>query len=187
MLKWFKKRSQPSSQRQELLQRSHPVFKIVDAGFQIYIEVVSTNPSWDDNRIEEELRKRGVEDELAQELVSFVPLAFGREIVEQLGVKCSDKYIMRNLLDDSEHELPLAMELAYAWAKGMIGEYRNAERNNIFKLIAQRSAEFDAVNNALNQGANAEDLKGSTIGPCVVYLRRASKEGQRQPPNKTLH
>jgi len=160
--------------REELLQRLHPVFRIVDAHFQIYIEVISTNPTWDDNRIEEELRQRGVESSTAEELVSFIPLAFGREIVEQLGVKCSDTYIMHNLLDDSEQELPLAMELVYAWAKAMIGEYRNAERNEIFKLIASRSAEFDVVNNALKSGATTKDLKVSTIGPSVAYFHRAS-------------
>ena len=117
--------------------------------------------------------RRGVEPQLAQELVSFVPMAFGREVVEQLGVKCSDNYLMHNMLDDSEKEMPLAMEMAFAWAKGLIGEYRNSACNEIFKLIAGRSAELDAVNNALNGGVTVEGLKECKLGPSVVHLRRA--------------
>jgi hypothetical protein len=159
------------SEREELLHRSHPLFKTIDAGFQIYIEVVSTNSSWQDDHLEEELRKRGVEPNLAEELVAFVPMAFGREIVHQVGLKCHDNYVRHNLNDGSEQELPLNKEMVFAWAKAMIGEYRTAERNEVFKLIACRSSELNAVNNALNSGMTVEGLQTSTMGPTHVFFR----------------
>src|SRR5580765_304910 len=105
MLGWFKKRpSLPLAsveEREAALQNLHPLFRVVDAGFHAYMEVVTANPKWDDNRIEQELRTRGVEAALAEELVAFTPLAFGREIVQGLGVKCGDQYRLHNLADGS--------------------------------------------------------------------------------------
>jgi hypothetical protein len=179
MLGWFKKRPTlplaSAEEREALLRDLHPLFRVVDAGFHTYMEVVAANPTWDDNRIEQELRTRGVEAELAQEVVSFAPLAFGREVVQQLSVKCSDLYRLHNLTDGSERELPLANETAYAWARAMIGLYRTAERNEAFMLVAGRSAELDAVNNALHGGVTEEGLRECTLGPSLVHFRRAAQ------------
>src|SRR4051812_23118545 len=163
MFGWFKKRSIPSlatqAEREAILRDRHAVFDSVDAGFHTYLEVVSATPPWDDSQIEQELGRRGVELQLAQELVAFAPMAFGREIVQQLGVPCSDVYRLHDLTDGSERELPLANERAFAWAKAMIGLYRTAERNDLFKLVACRSAELAAVNNALKAGVAPDDLR----------------------------
>jgi hypothetical protein len=161
-------------ERDAVLRDLHPLFRTVDAGFHIYMEIASANPGWDDDRVERVLRARGVESVLAQELVSFAPLAFGREIVQELGVHCSDLYRLHNLADGSETELPLAGEMAYAWARAMIGLYRTAERNEVFKRVAVRSAELNAVNNALYGDFTKEDLRESTLSPTLIYLRRTS-------------
>lgn len=178
MHSWFKKQSVPSlpsvAEREAILQGLHPLFRVVDIGFHAYVEVVTANPDWDDGRIEQDLCQRGIEPGLAQELVSFAPMAFGREFVQQLGVKCSDLYHMFNLADGSERELPLANEIAFAWAKAMIGLYRTTERNEIFGLIAGRSAELNAVNNALHGGVTEEGLRECTLGPSLVHFRRTS-------------
>jgi hypothetical protein len=191
MFDWFKKRAAPSpalrftpapppaplasvDEREAVLRDLHPLFRGVDAAFHIYIEIASANPEWDDDRIERVLRVRGVDSVLAQELVSFAPLAFGREIVQELGVHCSDLYRLHNLADGSETELPLAGEMAYAWARAMVGLYRTAERNEVFKRVAVRSAELNAVNNGLHGGVAKEELRDSRFAPSLVYLRRAS-------------
>ena len=175
MLGWFKKQAQPSSQHEQLLRRMHPVFREVDAGFQKYIDTVTAHPDWDDNQIEHELSGLGVEPALAKELVSFVPLAFGREVVAQLGVKCSDNFRLHDMTDGSEQDLPLANELAFAWAKAVAGEYRTPQLIHVFKLVASRSAELDAVNNALKAGVSQDKLRESKLAPSVVYLRRTKK------------
>jgi hypothetical protein len=168
-------------EREAILSRGHAVFRVVDAGFHAYMEIVTANPRWDDNQIEQELRTRGVEAALAEELVSFAPLAFGREVVEQLGVKCNELYRLHNLNDGTEQEMPLAYEMAYAYARAMVGLYRTAERNESFKLVALRSAELDAVNNSLHGGVTQEALKESKMGPSIVYLRRPARGNKASP------
>jgi hypothetical protein len=191
MFDWFKKRAAPPptrplapapppaplasvDERDAVLRDLHPLFRVVDTGFHIYMAVAAANPEWDDDRVERVLRVRGVDSVLAQELVSFAPLAFGREIVQELGVQCSDLYRLHNLTDGSETELPLAGEMAYAWARAMVGLYRTAERNEVFKRVAVRSAELNAVNNALHGGVTKEGLQESRLSPSLVYLRRTS-------------
>lgn len=175
MLGWFRKQAQPPSRREQLLRQMHPAFREVDAGFQRYMDTATVHPDWDDNQIEQELGRAGVEPVLAQELVSFVPMAFGREVVAQLGVKCSDDFRLHEMSDDSEQDLPLANEMAFVWAKAVAVEYRTPELNHVFKKVASRSAELDAVNNALQGGASPEQLRESKLAPSVVYLRRAKR------------
>ncbi|MES1240930.1 MAG: hypothetical protein ABUT39_04865 [Acidobacteriota bacterium] len=185
MLNGSENEAQPPSRREQLLRRMHPVFREVDAGFQKYIATVTAHPDWDDDKIEKELRLRGVGFALAQELVSFVPMAFGREVVAELGVTCSEDFRLHEMSDDSEQDLPLADEMAFAWAKAIVDEYRTPELNPVFKRIASRSAELNAVNNALNAGMTEDQLRETRLAPSLVYLRRAKKNyggpGTRQP------
>src|SRR5213075_1938120 len=104
---------------------------------------------------EQEMVSRGIEVAVAEECVTFGPMAWGREVVEQLGVSCSPLFRLHSMIDDTECDLTLANELVYAWARAMIGLYRTPDRNEVFKLVSGRSAELDAVNNALNGGASA--------------------------------
>ena len=86
---------------------------------------------------------------------------------------------VRSLIDGSEWEQPYADEFAYAWARAMIGLYRTAERNEVFKLVSLRSAEVDCINSALNAGASQADLREGGIEPLLVHLRRTAP---RQAP-----
>jgi hypothetical protein len=174
----FKKKPQPGQlaspeEREAILSTLHPVFRPLDTAFHAFLEVVSANPTWDDNQIEKALCGRGVDAESAGDLVAFAPLAFGREIVEQLGVKGSETYRLHNLVDGSDKDLPLADEPAYAWARQMIDLYRTRERNELFKRVALRSAELAAINKALASGITQDDLVKGTLAPPVVSLRRS--------------
>lgn len=177
MFGWFKKQQTAQlaspEEREAILSKLHPVFRAVDTGFHAFLEVVSANPTWDDSQIEQALCARGVDPQSAQDLVAFAPLAFGREIVEQLGVKGSDTYRLHNLSNGTDSVLPLAAELTYAWARQMIGLYRTRERNELFKVIALRSAEVAAINKALAGGITQEELVKGTLAPPVVSLRRS--------------
>jgi hypothetical protein len=182
MLGWFRKKSRPAlasaEEREAILANQHPVFREVDAAFHAYLEVVTGNPRWDDGRIEQELVRRGVAAGLAEDCVVFGPIAWGREVVEGLGVACSSLCRVHSLIDGSEWEQPLANELAYAWARAVIVLYRTPERNEVFKLVSLRSAEMNCVNNALHAGVSEADLQESKLKPSLVHLRRAAAQGQ---------
>jgi hypothetical protein len=107
MFGWFKKRS-PSllasaEERETILSKFHPVFRVIDTDFHIFLEVVVANPTWDDNQIAQALCARGVEPDSAQNLVSFAPLAFGRETVGQAVAGLSVSWVhTMDLSRDSE-------------------------------------------------------------------------------------
>jgi|GEM_PF-1647967 len=175
MFGWFKKKPQLASaeEREAILSKQHFVFREVDAAFHAFLEVVTANPKWDDGQIEREVVRRGVDVALAAECILFGPMAWGRAMVEQLGVTCSPFYRLHSSIDDSERELPLANELTYAWARAIIGLYRTQDRNEIFNLVAFRSAELNVVNNALNGGVSVESLRACGLQPSLVHFRRA--------------
>jgi hypothetical protein len=181
MFGWFKKKPclalASTEEREAILAKQHSIFREVDVGFHTFLEVVTANPQWDDDHIEKEMVRRGVAAALAEECVTFGPMAWGREVVEQLGVSCSPLFRLHCMIDGTERDMPLANELAYAWARAMVGLYRTSDRNEVFKLVSRRSAELDAVNNALNDGVSQASLRESKMQPSVVNSRRAiSKE-----------
>jgi hypothetical protein len=174
---WFHKKPRfllaSLAEREAILAKQHPVFREVDAVFHAYLDVVTANPVWDDGQVEQELVRRGVVARLAEECVSFGPMAWGRAVVEQLGVSCSPDFRLHSMIDGTERNLSLEYEMVYTWARAMIGMYRTPERNEVFKLVAGRSAELDAVNNALHRGASKADLQGSRLQPSIVHFRHA--------------
>ena len=176
MLGWFKKRPQHPlasvAERDAVLAKYHPIFREVDAAFHMYLEIVTGKPSLGDEQVDREMVRRGVEVGLAEECVTFVPMAWGRHLIEQLGVSCSPSFRLHSLTDGTERDLPLANEFVFAWARLMIELYRTPERNQVFGLIATRSAEFGAVNNALNGGAIEADLRGAESQPTLVHFHR---------------
>jgi len=181
MLGWFKKMPRlplaTTEEREVILAKQHPLFREVDAGFHVYLEIIVANPQWDDGRIGQELIRRGVAAWLAEECVTFGPMAWGRKVAEQLGVVCSPLFRLHSMIDGTEQDMPLANEFAYSWARAMIGLYRTPERNEVFKLVSTRSAEVNAVSNALHGGASEADLRGSNLQPSIVHLRRAVSAG----------
>ena len=184
MFGWFKKKPRSLlasiEERETILAKQHPVFREVDQAFHTYLEVATANPQWDDGQIEQELVRRGMTSALAEECVSFGPMAWGRDVVEQLGVVCSPLFRLHSMIDGTEGDLPLANELVYAWARAMIGLYRTPERKEVFKLVAGRSAELDVVNNALQSGMSQDALHGSKMQPSLVHFRRALAKDSAQ-------
>jgi len=181
MLGWFQKKPRSPlasvNEREAILAKQHPIFREVDAAFHVYLEVVTANPQWRDDQVEQEMVRRGIAAGLAEECVTFGPMAWGRAIVEQLGVSCSPLFRLHSMIDGAERDLPLANEFVYAWARAMAGLYRTPERNVVFKLVANRSAELNAVNTALNSGVSEADLRCSSLQPSHVHFRRPISPG----------
>jgi hypothetical protein len=171
-LVWFNKKTRPalatSEEREAILADQHAVFREVDAAFHGYLELVSANPKWDEGEIEQQLVRRGVAAALAGECVTFGPMAWGRDVAEQLGVTCSPLFRLHNLIDGTERDLPLANEFTFAWGRAMIGLYRTAERNEMLQptgaaILDLRAATFfqaaprcDPFSTVLQTGRNSD-------------------------------
>lgn len=105
------------------------------------------------------LIRAGLSRSDAEAASRFVPLAFGREVLQGSGVQFSDTYV--RVTGGVEEERPLAGEPFFAEAQAMASEI---ERDAV-TTIAMQSSELQAVNAALNGGA---DLDGLVAGPPVI-------------------
>jgi hypothetical protein len=159
------------AKRETQLKDLHPVFRELDTAVAAYIDVIRDFPKLSDDEIERKLIGQGVAKAVAVGCVTFVPLAFGREIVQDLGVLVAETYVEQDLSSGHKTEKPLAQEFEFVWAKAIVGIYRqSSEYSSAFKSIALRSAELDAVNNALLGGSTKESLRESRIGPPIVFV-----------------
>ena len=164
------------AEREALLKDLHPVFRELDTAVGAYIDLVRDCPNRSDDELQEQLVSLGVEESVALGCVTFVPLAFGRQIVLDLGVAVADTYVEYDLCSEQQTEKPLAEQLEFIWAKAVAGIYRQSpDYVSAFKSITIRSAELDSVNNALHGGATEESLRESHIGPPTVFVGELKK------------
>jgi hypothetical protein len=116
---------------------------------------------------------------LVEELVEFVPLAFGRSLMDGMGIAFDDEYVR---IDAEGHERlrrKLLDEPIYRQALRIAPQVLATEGQEAFLSIAGRSAEFQAVNEALHAGSNPEDLQASA--PVMQW----SDERHAAPPPDT--
>jgi hypothetical protein len=136
------------------------------------IAAFMADPQLDDDELVDVLETAGVPH--GSELVMFLPLAFGRQILEGL-VACPDTFVE---LDESgvSHESRLLDEPVYAAAREVA---RSASRAQI-ERIGFRSSEVHAVNQALTKGSKPEDL---VMGPPHMprLARKAGSLHEAQP------
>jgi hypothetical protein len=104
------------------------------------------------------LKREGVEASLAHEVHEFTPLAFGRVIVQQLGVSCSPYYTQVKSDGTFEKKLPLMRQRSFARSMALFWELMGTDLADAAKQIAMCSPELNAVNTLLNRGSNATDL-----------------------------
>lgn len=112
-----------------------------------------------------EMVSMGAKAKEATLLYSFVTLAFGRELIEPLGVTTSDRSILLQS-DGQRTEHPLVSDPLYMQAAAL-AKARNQLTKEQFGCIAMQSPEVDAVNTALNNGSRAADL---TLSEPLIVL-----------------
>ena len=115
--------------------------------------------------------------DLAERLVEFVPLAFGRVVLQRIGVTLPENFKRMMANGKFTHECALTLEPlwepALAFAKDAEGRISKED----FLVIAGRSAEVDAANKAMQAGFDPKHLVGST----PIFMRAAPMPG---PPAK---
>jgi hypothetical protein len=127
--------------------------------------------------LEAAVRKAGVPAGLAAEVVAFVPIAFGRALMEGMGVEFSPDYAVPDGDGGTRIVGPLLEHPVYGTAATLaVGLMAQQEQGEAFVNAALWSSEFSAVNQALNAGSNPADLVAS---PPVILLRPGSDEAKR--------
>ncbi|UTY59839.1 hypothetical protein [Massilia sp. erpn] len=130
-----------------------------------WTEIFMTLREHEDGELVKMLVGHGLPLESAERLVAFLPIAFGRRVIRQLGaVKFSDSFSIRDkvgLFQLSEEPIyRMAVEVAES-----ISDYPGVSRE-AFSAVALRSAELSAANKALNA---EESIDGAEFGPVVFW------------------
>jgi hypothetical protein len=99
--------------------------------------------------------------DIAERLIEFVPLAFGRVILGKMGVVLPDYFIRMLDHDKFSEQCPLAAEPIWKPALAFAKEAEARMSKQKFWLVAYRSAEVDAATKAIQGGSDPKNLVGS--------------------------
>lgn len=113
------------------------------------------------------LRRSGFDEGQARRLLAFLPIAFSRPILEELGVVDFDPDVTASGPDGALLRVKLMRQPEYVQGLKVARDHRHkgVMDHEVYKLIASGSADLDAVDNALNEGA---DVAGATIATSLL-------------------
>jgi hypothetical protein len=100
-----------------------------------------------------------------ERIIEFLPLAFARDLMATMGVSFSDEYIRLDAEGQERLRANLADEPWFVESQKLAPEVMAQMGSDAFMAIAGRSAELDAVNQALHAGSQPADL---ILGPPVM-------------------
>jgi hypothetical protein len=120
------------------------------------------------------LKERGIKLDKAERFVAFLPIAFGRVVINRLGqVKFSNVYRIKGIAA----EFCLDKEPIFNEAYNIATEsyLANVIPRENFSAIAGRSPELNAVSKALDEGA---DINGAEFQPVLLFgYKTIGKQG----------
>ena len=137
-----------------------PRGELADAIIQL-AKLAQAHPYLDDEGLVEVLCRQGVNPLSARRLVAFVPIAFGRALLEPMGVIVDPNFEThphgpQGLVKSprSVTSRPLASVPEYVAARSMA---TTLKRTPGFRQLAARGAEVNAAESAMRQGATADE------------------------------
>lgn len=129
-----------------------------------YLRLLTNDPDRDDDALVDALTEGGVPAGMAAAVVALVPAVAGRQVLDGLGIAFSPTFIV---LDASGRKVGGGLVEGHPVTEATRSLLPAVLTSPAFQAIVLRGAEFDAVNQALNQGAAPEDL---VLGPLVLRL-----------------
>ena len=119
------------------------------------------------------LEQGGFDEGQARRLVALLPMAFSRPILEELGISNFVSKVTVSKPDGTVLNAELTRQPEYVEGLKLARAHRSKAVMNheVYTLIASSSADLNAVDNALNAGA---DVAGATIAPSLLDSRIAS-------------
>jgi hypothetical protein len=114
--------------------------------------------------LRDELVKAGIPAALAAEVVEFLPLALARAMLEGMGVGFADYYVRQTAQGRVIGQKPLMDEPVFREGLAIADEL--SAGGEAFVAVAGWSAEYQAINKAMNSGSRPEDLH---CAPPVVF------------------
>jgi hypothetical protein len=136
------------------------------------IDIITLNKECDDRGLVGALTRAGFSKLEAEQLVTFVPLAFSRPVLERLGVSNIPESFTVMTREGRWIHMSLASQPVYVLAASIIGDPQTmaSMSNTAYKHLVTRCHMLNAANHALNVG---EDLADTAV---AVALNNLSAE-----------
>jgi hypothetical protein len=125
-----------------------------DSAVQLAASIPANHPDWDDEEIVAELKSKGVDSLYAEQLVAFVPLAFGRIFFAEDGPRFSTHYELQDLASGRKLRLPLLDEPVFVLATQLAKKWVMGELRDQARAIACRSAEVCVIAELTRNGSS---------------------------------
>lgn len=118
------------------------------------------------------LRAAGFDSRQAIRFANFLPMAFARPVLEQLGVTQFSPTISVDLVDGRSVQVPLDRQPEYIGGLKVARVHRRVGcmPHDVYVAVAGSSADVDAVSQALNVGA---DIKGAAMASGLAGIYQA--------------
>jgi hypothetical protein len=128
------------------------------------------------DRLMEAMVAEGFDADLVHEAESISTIAFGRVLLEQLGVRYSPTIIRARRDGRVETDVPLMSLPAYSRARALAVQLRETMEPDDFQALCLYNAESNAILQALEAAGEKADPSGMKMYPCVVPEQGASRE-----------
>jgi len=121
----------------------------------------------------ESLQLMGISLVHSSELVTFVPLAFGRVFLQRTEIVFSPHLVWVNPTTHQETVVLLADQILYEAAYNLARQWMKTNTHmDVLLPLASLSSEVEAVTQALNQGLSMKGSQFSSPRACLVQLTR---------------
>lgn len=120
--------------------------------------------------------RQGFDPELVHQAEAISTIAFGRFLLERLGVSYSPTVIRARADGRVESDVPLLSIPAYSRARALAPQLQQALSSDDFAALCAHSAESNAILQAMEQSGDDLDLSGARLYPCVVPDRGVPQE-----------
>jgi hypothetical protein len=128
---------------------------------QSAIDVFAKNAEVDFDAVRAALEAAGLAKDEAAAALEFVPLAFGRAMLNGSGIEFAKDYIRIDANGREVERKQLVREPLFLEASMLAPLTLLRQGQDAFTAVAMRSSEVQAVNNALNGGADLANLQAS--------------------------
>jgi hypothetical protein len=140
------------------------------------VKCLARHPHHNEEQMALALIHAGIPEVQASEMVTWIPLAFGRMVLDQLGVEYSDHYILMDPDTGMQERRPLAQQQSFQAARYYAANAVTGLSEAGGEAIFRQSAEVDSVINAMSAGELPEDL---VLGEPVIM---ATVKADPPPP-----
>jgi hypothetical protein len=147
---------------------SRPMPWSVDDAIERFVASFQEQPEADLEPVLHELLRQGVARELAEKVIVFVPLAFGRLVLDRVGVAYSSDFTRAATDGTYASKYRLDDEPIYRQAVLLAPSYAASPRyGQAFEAVCAWSGEVSIVSDALGRN---DDPRTITLGPPVISM-----------------